>query len=114
MVDARVNGSHSVRLLLDTGADRTLIAPRALAAAGVSLVRGGVKGSIVGVTGPAQAEGVRIDSLEIGEARVGPLLVISYDMNQPGSDGLLGRDFLDRFNVSIDSSRGVVTVSPKR
>jgi len=28
-------------------------------------------------------------------------------------DGLLGRDFLDQFNVNIDSSRGVVTLAPK-
>jgi hypothetical protein len=114
MVDARVNGTHSVRLLLDTGADKTLIAPRALVAAGVSLARAGVKGSIVGVTGKADVQGVRIESLEVGEARVGPLVVVSYDMNQAGSDGLLGRDFLERFNVAIDSARGVVTVSPKR
>jgi hypothetical protein len=114
MVDARVNGSHSVRLLLDTGADRTLIAPRALVAAGVSLVRGGVKGSILGVTGRAEVQGVKIESLEVGEARVAPLLVVSYDMNQAGSDGLLGRDFLERFDVAIDSSRGVVTMSPRR
>jgi Aspartyl protease/Domain of unknown function (DUF4124) len=114
MVDARVNGTHSVRLLLDTGADKTLIAPRALVAAGVSLARASIKGSIVGVTGNVDVQGVKIDSLEVGEARVGPLLVVSYDMNQPGSDGLLGRDFLERFNVAIDSSRGVVTVSPKR
>jgi len=26
---------------------------------------------------------------------------------------VLGRDFLDQFNVSIDSTRGVVTLSPK-
>jgi hypothetical protein len=28
-------------------------------------------------------------------------------------DGLLGRDFLDQFNVNIDSSQGVVTLAPK-
>jgi osmotically-inducible protein OsmY len=28
-------------------------------------------------------------------------------------DGLLGRDFLDQFNVNIDSGKGVVTLSPK-
>jgi predicted aspartyl protease len=113
MVDARINGSHSVRLLLDTGADRTLIAPRALVASGVSLARDGVKGSITGVTGTAQVQGVRIDSLEVGEARVSPLLVISYDMGQAGYDGLLGRDFLEQFNVTMDAARGLVTLAPK-
>jgi predicted aspartyl protease len=113
MVEARINGSHSVRLLLDTGADRTLIAPRALVASGISLARDGVKGSITGVTGTAQVQGVRIESLEVGEARVSPLLVISYDMGQAGYDGLLGRDFLEQFNVTMDAARGLVTLAPK-
>jgi predicted aspartyl protease len=109
-----VNGSHSVRLLLDTGADRTLISPRALVAAGVSLTRGSMTGSISGVTGTADVQAVALDSLEVGEARVGRLRVISYDMNQSGYDGLLGRDFLEQFNVSIDSSRGLVSIAPRR
>ena len=112
MVNARVNGAHSVRLLLDTGADRTLISPRALVAAGVSLSRQAVSGSISGVAGTAEVQAVAVDSLEVGEARVGRLRVISYEMNQPGYDGLLGRDFLEQFNVSIDSLRGLVSIAP--
>jgi len=29
-------------------------------------------------------------------------------------DGLLGRDFLDQFRVSIDSDSGVATLAPKK
>lgn len=112
-VDARVNGTAPVRLVLDTGADRTLLSPRALAAAGVSLTRGTRSGQIVGVTGTAEIQVVVIDSLEVGAARVGRLAVSAHDMSDPGHDGLLGRDFLDQFNVSIDSGRGVVTLTPK-
>jgi len=39
--------------------------------------------------------------------------VAAYEMPQSTGDGLLGRDFLDRFTVSIDSSRGVVTLTSK-
>lgn len=113
MVDARINGRASARLLLDTGADRTLVSPRALVAAGVSLTRGGVSGQLTGVTGTTEAQGVTVDSLEVGEARVSRLLVVSHDINQPGLDGLLGRDFLEQFTVTIDSARGVVTLAPK-
>jgi len=35
-------------------------------------------------------------------------------MGQSGHDGLLGRDYLDQFQLAIDTSRGVVTLSPKR
>jgi predicted aspartyl protease len=112
MVDATINGRSRVRLLLDTGADRTLIAPRALDDAGVSM-RGAIKGAIVGVTGRADAHGVAVDSLEVQDARVSGMLVIAYDMQSPGVDGLLGRDFLEHFNVNIDSVTGVVTIGPK-
>ena len=113
LADARVNGRAPVRLLLDTGADRTVIAPRALVAAGVSITRGTTVGQIVGVTGAADVQGVRIESLEVGEARVTNLAILSHDINQPGIDGLLGRDFLERFTVTIDSGRGQVTIAPK-
>lgn len=112
-VDATVNGSTATRLLLDTGADQTLISPRVLAAAGVSLTRGATAGQVRGVTGSADVQGVVIDSLEVGEARVDRLTVIAHEMDQPGIDGLLGRDFLEQFNVTIDSSQGVVTIAPK-
>jgi len=114
VVDARLNGDHTVRLLLDTGADRTLISPRALVAAGVSLTRNAISGSIRGVTGTAEVKSVVVESLEIGDARVGRLRVLAYEMEQWGHDGLLGRDYLDQFQVAIDTSRGVVTLSPKR
>lgn len=113
IADARINGRARARLLLDTGADRTVIAPRALVAAGVSITRGTTAGQIVGATGATEVQAVTIESLEVGEARVTKLAVVSHDVNQPGIDGLLGRDFLGQFNVSIDSNRGQVTISPK-
>jgi hypothetical protein len=113
VVDARLNGTTATRLILDTGADRTVIAPRALVAAGASPGRGTVAAQIVGVTGRADVQGVPITSLEIGEAKVGPLMVVSHDVDQPEVDGLLGRDVLEQFNVSIDPAAGIVTLAPK-
>jgi hypothetical protein len=113
MVDARVNGSARVRLLLDTGADGTLISPRALAAAGVSLTRTLGRRTIHGVTGADQIDYVLVESLEVGEARVGQLAVAAYEMREFDGDGLLGRDFLDRFTVTIDSTQGLVTLVPR-
>jgi hypothetical protein len=37
----------------------------------------------------------------------------AYEMVQMEGDGLLGRDFLDAFHVTIDAARGLVTLSPK-
>ena len=112
MVDAKINGRATVRLLLDTGADRTLISPKALGDAGVSMTSA-APGSISGVTGQADAQAVAVDSLEVQQARVAKMAVIAFEMNRPGVDGLLGRDFLDQFHVTIDSAAGMVTIRPK-
>jgi hypothetical protein len=113
LVDVRINGSASARLLLDTGADRTLISPRALAAAGVSLTRIVAQGEMTGVTGTDRVQYVLLESLEVGQARVTRLPVAAYEMSQAQTDGLLGRDFLDQFRVHIDSARGEVTLLPR-
>jgi predicted aspartyl protease len=113
VVDAKINGGTPTRLLLDTGADTTLISPLVLSAAGASMIRGGTSARIAGVTGTSDVQRVPVDSIEIGEARVSQLNVVAHDMGQPGIDGLLGRDFLDRFKVTIDSSTGIVTIAPK-
>jgi hypothetical protein len=113
LVEATINGATGAVLLLDTGADRTLIAPHVLEAAGVSVTSGTTTGRVQGVTGSASVSGVRVSSVEIGDARYGPLMVIAHDMDQPGVDGLLGRDFLEQFKVTIDSAGGVVTLDPK-
>lgn len=115
VVDAVVNGSTPVKLYLDTGAGQTLLSPRVLRAAGVSPDRDGHKVEARGLVADARTEFYRvaIDSLEVGGARVGRMLVSAYDMQMPDVDGLLGQDFLGLFKVTIDSSRGVVTISPK-
>jgi hypothetical protein len=114
MVDVKINGSFTTKLLLDTGADRTLVSPRALTAAGVAITKPVASGNITGATGTDRINYVVVDSLEVGEARVGNLPVGSYEL--PGTeagDGLLGRDFLDQFNMEIDASRGEVRLTPK-
>lgn len=113
MVEVRINGVASARLILDTGADRTLISPRALAAAGVSLSRTVATGRIVGVTGSDRLPYVMVDSLEVGGVPVGRMPVGAYDVAAAEGDGLLGRDVLERFNVAIDAAQGRVTLSPK-
>ena len=113
MVDARINGNAEARLMLDTGADRTLISPRALQAAGVRLTGPSTTAEVTGAMGSGQMQFIVIDSLEVGEARVGRMPVGSGVLPPDVGDGLLGRDFLDQFNLNIDSGKGVVTLTPK-
>jgi hypothetical protein len=114
LVDVTINGSFTTKLLLDTGADRTLVSPRALTAAGAAITRPVATGRISGVTGTDRINYVLVDSLQVGQARVGRLPVGSYELaGSDTGDGLLGRDFLDQFNMEIDASRGEVRLTPK-
>ncbi len=111
IVTAQINGLGPLTLILDTGADRTVVSPRALARIGVSPVRSG-RADVKGVTGVGQADLVPVHSLEVGDARSGPLTIVVHDAELAHADGLLGRDFLDLFHVAIDSRAGVVTLAP--
>jgi hypothetical protein len=102
LVTARVNGGRIVQLILDTGADITVISPQALSALGVEM-RPVRAARIRGVTGTADVPSIMLDSLEVGDARASPLEVLAHDAGLSRGDGLLGRDFLDRFTVNIDT-----------
>jgi len=115
LVDARINGSTPVKLILDTGAAGTLISPRALAAAGVSLTRDARTAKTRGVARDTEVEVqvVAVQSLAVGDAQVANLVVSSYEMGMSDAEGLLGQDFLRNFNVSIDPTAGVVKLIKK-
>jgi hypothetical protein len=111
LVSAKINGSGPITLILDTGADRTMVAPSALSRLGISF-ENALRGVVRGISGANYAEAVWVNSVEIEEAKVGPLLIIAHDADLKGADGLLGRDFLANFNVTIDSKERVVTLTP--
>jgi len=112
IVTAKINGEGSAQLLLDTGASVTVINPRVLAGMGIGS-REAIRSTIKGATGTADVLLVPVESIEVGGARSGPLRVAAHDVDLGQGDGLLGRDFLDQFKVTIDNTAGVVTISPK-
>ncbi len=111
LVSAKINGAGPITLILDTGSDRTLVAPSALSNLGIS-IENTSKGVLKGVTGMSYADAIWVNSVEVGDVRVGPFLIIAHDVRLKGADGLLGRDFLANFDVRIDSKEGVVTLTP--
>jgi len=111
VIEARLNGVL-LSLLLDTGADRTVIAPAALARAGIDPAFG-TPVRITGVTGSASATLVAVPRLDVAGARVGPLSVIVHTVPGESIDGLLGRDVLDAFTVTFDAAAGRVTLLPR-
>ena len=111
LVSVKINGAGPITLILDTGADRTMVTPEALQRLGIS-TGNGQRGLLKGVTGASYVDAVWVNSVEVGEAKVGPLLIIAHDGDLKNADGLLGRDFLAHFNVTIDSKERIVTLAP--
>jgi hypothetical protein len=111
VVDAFLNGVP-LRLVLDTGADRTLISPAAMARAGIN-VAGGTPVSIRGVTGDAVGALVSVPRLDLAGTRVGPVAVVVHALPGQGVDGLLGRDVLDAFTVTVDAAAQRATLIPR-
>ena len=106
-----INGV-ALRLMVDTGADRTVISPAAAARTGLA-VDAGRSVRILGVAGSATANELVVTHMEVAGARVGPLRVIVLDTPADSLDGLLGRDVLDFFTLTVDSSAGRATLTPR-
>jgi predicted aspartyl protease len=99
-------------LILDTGADRTVISPAAAARAGLDVERAGAV-QILGVTGSAPAREMAVTRLDVVGTQVGPVTVIVHDVGVAEVDGLLGRDVLDRFTLTVDAVGGQAVLTPR-
>ncbi len=111
MVSARIDGVGPLPLILDTGADRTLVSPAALFRLGVPATASGLA-EVRGVTGAGPADVVRSNRWRSAGPNPGPLVIVAHDGNLPQADALLGRDFLDQFTLTIDAQAGTVTLAP--
>ena len=106
-----INGV-ALRLMVDTGADRTVVSPAAAARTGLAVdVEPIVR--IVGVAGSALANEMLVPHMDVAGARVGPVRVIVLDTPAASLDGLLGRDVLDFFTLTVDGNAGRATLTPR-
>ena len=115
-VEARLNGV-ALTLIVDTGADRTVISPEVIERAGLA---GGAGRSVqvIGVTGTSTATLVTLPLLDVAGARIGPIVVVAHSLpstfrGSDAVDGLLGRDVLDAFTLSVDTASGRATLTPR-
>jgi hypothetical protein len=111
LMQARINGIGPIPLILDTGADLTLISPSTLSKIGLK-TENTPPVTVKGLSEIASAKRVLVDFIEVGEAKVGPLLIAVYPADMKEAEGLLGRDFLSNFNLTIDHKEKLVTLTP--
>ena len=111
IVPVALNGV-AVRLVVDTGADRTIISTAAASRAGLGVPQGAPV-QISGVTGSAQASPVVVPTLDLAGARLGNFTVFVLDSTIPNADGLLGRDVLDAFTLTVDPAQGRASIVPR-
>lgn len=107
-VPAVLNGRMQALMLIDTGATLCVITRGMAAAIGVYIGPSTPTMTIQSATGHARVPVVQVDSIGIAELEVRDVRAIVLD-NPGGQEyGILGTNFLNQFQVSIDGDRGVL------
>lgn len=110
LVPVTIGGNGPYRFLLDTGSSNTAVS-RELA--DLLALRPVAKSSLTTSTGTVEILVVRMDRVSVGPVETEALLpsVLPPAASQvlgPGVSGILGQDFLGRFNYTLDYRRSIV------
>ena len=112
IVDARPAGAQAMQLLIDTGASLTILEPRILERSGIRYTHTGRTRVFNTANGPVRAPVYLLESLSVGEGQVDQLEVAALELSVgTGIDGLLGMNFLSRFQFFIDQNRSLLRLS---
>ena len=110
LVEALVGGTVRTRLLLDTGAEFTVLSTAAARRLALNLGSTAVI-PLRSASGVFFAPMLKVQSIAVGDAVVYDVEVIVHDAT-PGLDGLLGMSFLDNFLVTISTSDERLILAP--
>src|SRR6202166_1892390 len=110
-VAVRINGSGPYHFVVDTGADRTVLATEVAVELGLLH---GEKVMLEGVVRAVLAETVSIRTLSFGSITRRHLVVPTLSRSLLDADGYLGLDFLDGHRVIFDFKNHVLQVSEPR
>jgi predicted aspartyl protease len=105
------NSSSTGYLAVDTGASQTMISKRI--ARDLRLLSMGSQQRI-GIGGAVIVDVGRVEAVRVGSAEVKNMHVSIHDrMIELGYEGLLGFDFLGRFQMSVDAEKQVMVLTPR-
>ena len=111
VVPVMVNGRGPYRFIVDTGANRSTISPKLVAALGLKPSDESTV-AVNGITGVAQASFVTVDRLQAGDLTLdGTNLPVVWASVMGGADGILGAAGLKENSLMIDFQRNRVAIS---
>ena len=104
IVEAQINGSQKVRLVVDTGASYTVLFPEVVKSLGLGSDSGDPDLSLWTAGGEVDAQILTLHRLQVGDASVFNLPVVVLGVPNPpeGIHGLLGLSFLNQFVMTLD------------
>jgi hypothetical protein len=106
------NSSSTGNLLVDTGASQTMISKRLAREIQLLSIDSQKR---IGLGGAIQVDVGQVESVKVGDAEVKNMRVSIHDrVYDFGSEGLLGFDFLSRFQMSVDSDKQVMVLTPRK
>jgi gag-polyprotein putative aspartyl protease len=111
LVEVRVNDNGPYHFVVDTGADRTILASEVAVELGLSH---GEKVMLKGVVRAVLTETVSIRTMTFGSITKRHLMVPTLSRSLLDADGYLGLDFLDGHRVTFDFKNHLLQVSEPR
>src|ERR1700691_2928842 len=111
MVDVRIDGNGPYHFVVDTGADRTILASEVALELGLGR---GERVMLKGVVRAVPTETVSIRTMTFGSITKRKLMVPTLSRSLLDADGYLGLDFLDGHRVTFDFEKHLLQVSEPR
>jgi predicted aspartyl protease len=111
MVDVHINGHGPYHFIVDTGADRTILASEVAVELGLSR---GEEVVLKGVVRAVLSETVSIRTMTFGSITKRHLMVPTLSRSLLDADGYLGLDFLDGHRVTFDFQNHLLQVGDPR
>ena len=110
VVQVRLNGTRDAKLILDTGAEISLLSHDLVLDLGLFPTSTTPTVTLNTVSGTVRADVLIIDSMAVGRAEARHVAVAGHDLPEapPGGDGLLGLTFLNKFVVTLDPQHGTL------
>jgi clan AA aspartic protease (TIGR02281 family) len=111
IVAASPSQHRSIRLLIDTGASLTMLAPEVFEQPGIRYKNTGRSEVFNTANGRVRAPVYILDTLAVGDSQVNQLEVGVLAMGDANMDGLLGMNFLRHFQFFIDQNEALLRLS---